>query len=96
MMGRWRTRERGGYSALSAPSQARRCSSTRRGTWDDVAGKAVGMLADEAEQAVTKYEQTMAAAVTVPEEEDYGAFGMDEQEDESEEDLWAGAGVRRG
>ena len=63
---------------------------------DDVAGKAVGMLTDEAEQAVTRYEQIVAAASSVPEEGEDGAFGMVEQEDESEEDLWAGGGFDEG
>ena len=40
-MGKQRTRVRDGFFALSAPSQAKSCASTRQGYVDDVAGKVV-------------------------------------------------------
>ena len=97
MTGKQRTRAREGFSALSAPSQARKVASTRRGYVDDVAGKAVGLLTDEAEQAVARYEKHVASARVVPPEEgEDGALFMTGPEGESEEDLWAGAGFDEG
>ena len=93
--GKQRTREREGFSALSALSQARNFFD-KTGYVDDVAGKAVGLLTDEGEQAVARYEKHVASAKVVPPEEgEDGALFMTGPEGESEEDPWAGAGFAR-
>ena len=69
----------------------------KTGYVDDVAGKAVGLLIDEAEQAVARYEKHVASARVVPPDEgEDGALFMTGPEGESEEDLWAGAGFDEG
>ena len=69
----------------------------KTGYVDDVAGKAVELLTDEAEQAVARYEKHVASARVVPPDEgEDGALFMTGPEGESEEDLWAGGGFDEG
>ena len=69
----------------------------KTGYVDDVAGKVVGMLTDEAEKAVEKYEKQVAAArVVSPDEYVDVVLSLAEPGGESEEDPWAGAGFDDG
>ena len=57
----------------------------------------VELLTVAAEQALAKYEEQVARRTAVPEDDDAdGALFLPEPEGESEEDVWAGAGLNEG
>ena len=95
MMEKQRTREREGFSDLSiSPFTGQEFCFDKTGYVDDVAGKAVGVLTDAAEQAVVRYEQHIARARVVSIDEGLdGAFPLNGPESASEEDPRAGAGL---
>ena len=65
----------------------------KTGYVDDVAGNAVGLLTAAAEQALAKYEEQVARTTAVPDDDDDADGALSEPEGESEEDMWAGAGL---